>query len=94
MYTGSSWDELKPVREAIGFLTLTQKDHISYQEITNGLCPILSLQQLHRMCTLYWDENGNTPRVSDDVISIMRILMTEESSNFSSNSFLIEDWSS
>ncbi|XP_042755956.1 myosin-6 isoform X2 [Lactuca sativa] len=55
---------------------------------------ILSLQQLHRMCTLYWDENANTPRVSQDVISIMRILMTEESSNSSGNSFLIEDRSS
>lgn len=90
-YAGSAWDELQHVRQCTRFLTLHQKDRISYQEITDNLCPILSLQQLYRICTLYWDDNGNTPHVSTDVISIIRILMTEESSNASSNSFLLED---
>ncbi|KAI6700920.1 hypothetical protein NL676_015244 [Syzygium grande] len=71
-----------------------QKSRISYDDITNDLCPVLSVQQLYRICTLYWDDNYNTRSVSPDVISSMRILMTEDSSNEASNSFLLDDTSS
>ncbi|KAB1219396.1 Myosin-14 [Morella rubra] len=71
-YAGSSWDELKHVRQAVGFL-------------------ILSVQQFYRICTLYWDDNYNTRSVSSDVISSMRILMTEDSNNDDSHSFLLDD---
>lgn len=93
-YAGSSWDELKHIRQAVGFLVIHQKYRISYDEITNDLCPILSVQQLHRICTLYWDDNYNTRSVSPEVISSMRVLMTEESSTASSSSFLLDDSSS
>lgn len=93
-YAGSSWDELKHIRQAVGFLVIHQKSRISYDEITNDLCPILSVQQLYRICTLYWDDNYNTRSVSPDVISSMRILMTEDSNNAVSNSFLLDDNSS
>ncbi|KAK7819265.1 myosin-8 [Quercus suber] len=55
---------------------------------------ILSVQQLYRICTLYWDDNYNTRSVSQDVISSMRILMTEDSDNDDGNSFLLDDNSS
>ncbi|KAF5195221.1 Myosin [Thalictrum thalictroides] len=90
-YAGSSWDELKHIRQAVGFLVIHQKSRISYDEITNDLCPVLSIQQLYRICTLYWDDNYNTRSVSPDVISSMRVLMTEDSNNASSNSFLLDD---
>lgn len=93
-YAGSSWDELKHIRQAVGFLVIHQKSRISYDDITNDLCPVLSVQQLYRICTLYWDDNYNTRSVSPDVISSMRILMTEDSSNEASNSFLLDDTSS
>ncbi|CAB4321685.1 unnamed protein product [Prunus armeniaca] len=93
-YAGSSWDELKHIRQAVGFLVIHQKYRISYDEITNDLCPILSVQQLYRICTLYWDDNYNTRSVSPDVISSMRVLMTEDSNNAVSNSFLLDDNSS
>ncbi|KAG2727726.1 hypothetical protein I3760_01G171400 [Carya illinoinensis] len=93
-YAGSSWDELKHARQAVGFLVIHQKSRISYDEITNDLCPILSVQQLYRICTLYWDDNYNTRSVSPDVISSMRILMTEDSDNDDGNSFLLDDNSS
>ncbi|KAK6937695.1 IQ motif, EF-hand binding site [Dillenia turbinata] len=93
-YAGSSWEELKHIRQAVGFLVIHQKYRISYDEITNDLCPILSVQQLYRICTLYWDDNYNTRSVSPDVISSMRILMTEDSNNARSNSFLLDDNSS
>ncbi|CAB4292502.1 unnamed protein product [Prunus armeniaca] len=38
-YAGSSWDELKYVRQAVGFLVLNQKSRVSYDELTNDLCP-------------------------------------------------------
>ncbi|GFP91078.1 myosin-8 [Phtheirospermum japonicum] len=48
-YAGSAWDELKHIRQAVGFLVIHQKYRISYDEITNDLCPILSVQQLYRI---------------------------------------------
>lgn len=93
-YAGSSWDELKHIRQAVGFLVIHQKYRISYDEITNDLCPILSVQQLYRICTLYWDDNYNTRSVSANVISSMRVLMTEDSNNAASSSFLLDDNSS
>nr|DAD20122.1 TPA_asm: hypothetical protein HUJ06_021585 [Nelumbo nucifera] len=93
-YAGSSWDELKHIRQAVGFLVIHQKSRISYDEITNDLCPILSVQQLYRICTLYWDDKYNTRSVSPNVISSMRVLMTEDSNDADSNSFLLDDSSS
>ncbi|CAA0823906.1 Myosin-6 [Striga hermonthica] len=93
-YAGLAWDELKHIRQAVGFLVIHQKYRISYDEITNDLCPILSVQQLYRICTLYWDDNYNTRSVSAEVISSMRVLMTEDSNNAVSNSFLLDDNSS
>ncbi|KAL5706011.1 Myosin-6 [Ranunculus cassubicifolius] len=88
---GSSWDELKHTRQSVGFLVIHQKSRISYDEIINDLCPILSVQQLYRICTLYWDDNYNTRSVSQDVIASMRALMTEDSNDPESNSFLLDE---
>ncbi|KAG6426969.1 hypothetical protein SASPL_111208 [Salvia splendens] len=93
-YAGSAWDELKHIRQAVGFLVIHQKYRISYDEITNDLCPMLNVQQLHRICTIYWDDNYNTRSVSPEVIASMRVLMTEESSTSGGNSFLLDDSSS
>ncbi|CAA2998159.1 myosin-6-like [Olea europaea subsp. europaea] len=93
-YAGSAWDELKHIRQSVGFLVIHQKYRISYDEIVNDLCPILSVQQLYRICTLYWDDNYNTRSVSPEVISSMRVLMTEDSNNAASSSFLLDDNSS
>ncbi|XP_019178687.1 PREDICTED: myosin-6-like [Ipomoea nil] len=93
-YAGSAWDELKHIRQSVGFLVIHQKYRISYDEITNDLCPILSVQQLYRICTLYWDDKYNTRSVSNDVISSMRVLMTEDLNDAESSSFLLDDNSS
>ncbi|XP_008800587.2 myosin-6-like isoform X2 [Phoenix dactylifera] len=93
-YAGSSWDELKHIRQAVGFLVIFQKYRISYDEIVGDLCPILSVQQLYRICTQYWDDKYNTQSVSSSVLSSMRVLMTEDSNDADSNSFLLDDNSS
>ncbi|XP_012569386.1 myosin-6-like isoform X1 [Cicer arietinum] len=89
-YAGSSWDELKHIRQAVGFLVIHQKYRISYDEIVNDLCPILSVQQLCKICTLYWDDIYNTRSVSPHVLSSMRM----DSNNAQSDSFLLDDSSS
>ncbi|XP_057463452.1 myosin-9 isoform X2 [Actinidia eriantha] len=93
-YAGSAWDELKHIRQAIGFLVIHQKPKKTLDEISHDLCPVLSIQQLYRISTMYWDDKYGTHSVSTDVISSMRVLMTEDSNNAVSNSFLLDDDSS
>ncbi|KAH9297946.1 hypothetical protein KI387_029628, partial [Taxus chinensis] len=93
-YVGSAWDELRHIRQAVGFLVIHQKPKKSLDEITHDLCPVLSIQQLYRISTMYWDDKYGTHSVSVDVISNMRVLMTEDSNNAMSNSFLLDDDSS
>ncbi|KAJ7558148.1 hypothetical protein O6H91_04G026500 [Diphasiastrum complanatum] len=93
-YTGASWDELKYIRQAVGFLVIHQKPKKSLDEITHDLCPALSIQQLYRISTMYWDDKYGTHSVSSEVIANMRVLMTEDSNNAVSNSFLLDDDSS
>ncbi|KAE8717544.1 Myosin-6 [Hibiscus syriacus] len=89
-YVGPAWDELKHTRQAVGFLVINQKSKMTYEEIANDLCNGLSVQQLYRVCTLYRDDKYNTQSVSQDVLSRMKQLMTDESDD-GSNSFLLED---
>ncbi|XVF38109.1 hypothetical protein REPUB_Repub20aG0070100 [Reevesia pubescens] len=93
-YAGSSWDELKHTRQTVGFLVIREKSTISYDEITNDLCNVLSVQQLYRVCTLYRDDNNNTQSVSPEVISSMKLLMTDDSEDDGGSSFLLDDDSS
>ncbi|XP_074572170.1 myosin-6-like [Curcuma longa] len=93
-YAGSSWDELKHIRQAVGFLVIFQKSRISYDEIVHDLCPVLSVQQLYRICKQYWDDKYDTKSVSSEVLSNMRVLMTEDSNSAESSSYLLEDNSS
>ncbi|PWA37044.1 myosin family protein [Artemisia annua] len=92
-YAGTAWEELKHIRQAIGFLVIHQKPKKTLEEISRGLCPVLSVQQLYRISTMYWDDKYGTHSVSPDVISSMRVMMTEEN-NAISNSFLLDDDSS
>ncbi|CAN1340154.1 XI-K [Linum perenne] len=93
-YAGSAWDELKHIRQAVGFLVIHQKPKKSLNEITKELCPVLSIQQLYRVSTMYWDDKYGTHSVSSDVIASMRVMMTEDSNNAVSSSFLLDDDSS
>ncbi|XP_075523822.1 myosin-6-like isoform X3 [Primulina tabacum] len=93
-YAGSSWDELKHVRQAVGFLVIHQKSRITYEDLTTDLCPILSIQQLHRICTLYWDDDYDTCNVSPEVVSSIKIQMTKDFSEADSDSILLDENSS
>ncbi|GKV11989.1 hypothetical protein SLEP1_g23195 [Rubroshorea leprosula] len=93
-YAGTAWDELKHIRQAVGFLVIHQKPKKTLNEITKELCLELSIQQLYRISTMYWDDKYGTHSVSSEVISSMRVMMTEDSNNAVSSSFLLDDDSS
>ncbi|XP_022991846.1 myosin-12 isoform X1 [Cucurbita maxima] len=89
-YAGSSWDELQHIRQALGFLVLLQKSQKSLNEITDELCPILSIPQIYRIGTMFWDDKYGTQGLSSDIIGKMRVLLAEDSINIPNNSFLLD----
>ncbi|KAK9844720.1 hypothetical protein WJX74_005896 [Apatococcus lobatus] len=92
-WVGESWDELRYIRQAVTFLVIHQKHKKSLEEITNDLCPVLSVQQLYRISTMYWDDRFGTETVSQDVLARMKQLMVDNQSA-ASHSFLLDDDSS
>ncbi|TYH01631.1 hypothetical protein ES288_A09G074700v1 [Gossypium darwinii] len=70
---------------------LQEKSSITYNEITNELCPVLSVQQLYRICALFRDDSNNAPSVSPDVISSMKHLLSDGSADDGGSTFLLED---
>ncbi|WZZ18783.1 hypothetical protein YC2023_111872 [Brassica napus] len=65
-FAGSAWDELKHIRQAVGFLVIHQKPKKSLDEITTELCPVLTVQQLYRISTMYSDDKYGTHSVSSE----------------------------
>jgi hypothetical protein len=47
-------------------------------EITLELCPVLSIQQLYRISTMYWDDKYGTETVSQEVLVAMKELMMKD----------------
>lgn len=103
-FAGTSWEELKHIRQAIGFLVMDQKSSITYDDITNNICPVLSVHQLYRICTIYSDDknnsdDNNTSSVSPDVISNIKALMggdkeNETNDDAANSNFSLDDNSS
>ncbi|XP_042055117.1 myosin-7-like [Salvia splendens] len=92
-YAGSSFDELKYVQQAVRLLIMQQKSELTYDDLTTELCPILSSQQLYRICILFGDDNGSD-NVSPEVISNLKILASEDSNDPDSSSYVLDDNSS
>lgn len=49
----------------------------SLDDITRDLCPVLSIQQLYRISTMYWDDKYNTETVSSEVCWLHNITMAQ-----------------
>lgn len=93
-YVGTSWDELQHIRQAVGFLVLHQKSHKILEEITNEICPVLSITQIYRIATMFWDDKYGAQGVSQEVIGKMRTMTTDDSITTPNSSFLLDDDSS
>jgi hypothetical protein len=53
--------------QAVTFLVIGNKPRKTLQDITRDLCPVLSIQQLYRISTMYWDDVYQTETVSSEV---------------------------
>lgn len=90
-FAGTSWHELNYIRQAVGFLVIHQKRKKSLEEIRQDLCPALTIRQIYRISTMYWDDKYGTQSVSNEVVSQMRETLSKDSQNLTSNSFLLDD---
>ncbi|KAJ6698252.1 PROTEIN OPAQUE1-LIKE [Salix purpurea] len=90
-YAGTSWHELNYIRQAVGFLVIHQKRKKSLQEIMQDLCPALTVRQIYRISTMYWDDKYGTQSVSNEVVAQMREMLNKDNQNMTSNSFLLDD---
>ncbi|KOM48843.1 hypothetical protein LR48_Vigan07g254700 [Vigna angularis] len=90
-YAGTSWHELNYIRQAVGFLVIHQKRKKSLEEIRQDLCPALTVRQIYRISTMYWDDKYGTQSVSNEVVSVMREIVSKDNQNLTSNSFLLDD---
>ncbi|WVZ60536.1 hypothetical protein U9M48_010546 [Paspalum notatum var. saurae] len=100
-YAGTSCDELQHIRQAVGFLILHQKAHKNLEEITNELCPVLSITQIYRIATMFWDDKYGAQGLTQEakstsfqVIGKMRTMTTDDSITAPNSSFLLDDDSS
>jgi myosin-5 len=78
----------------VQLLVIHQKPKKTLNEITLELCPVLSIQQLYRISTMYWDDKYGTETVSQEVLVAMKELMMKDQNTNMSNSFLLDDDSS
>ncbi|VAI61574.1 hypothetical protein VPH35_112651 [Triticum aestivum] len=90
-FAGTSWHELNYIRQAVGFLVIHQKRKKTLEEISQDLCPSLSLRQIYRICSMYWDDKYNTQGISNEVVAAMREMVNKDTQNLASNSFLLDD---
>eukprot|EP00892_Ulva_mutabilis_P010819 jgi/Ulvmu1/8109/UM040_0004.1 len=87
---GESWEELKYIRQAVNFLVLHAKQKKTLDDIQQNLCAALSVQQLYRISTMYWDDKFGTETVSPEVLQQMREVMQRHQGS-ASHSFLLDD---
>jgi len=91
-WVGNAWEALAHIRQAVTFLVIHQKHKKTLDEIRGELCPVLSVQQLYRISTMYWDDRYGTETVSHEVLAAMKQKMVESASNAAaSHSFLLDD---
>ncbi|KAK3159258.1 hypothetical protein QOZ80_2AG0147890 [Eleusine coracana subsp. coracana] len=90
-FAGTSWHELNYIRQAVGFLVIHQKRKKTFEEIRQDLCPALSVRQIYRICSMYWDDKYNTLGISTEVVATMREMVNKDTQNLVSNSFLLDD---
>lgn len=90
-FAGSAWYELSYIRQAVGFLVIHQKRKKSLEEIKQDLCPALTVRQIYRISTMYWDDKYGTQSVSNEVVAQMREMLNKDNQNLATNSFLLDD---
>ncbi|CAL4961730.1 unnamed protein product [Urochloa decumbens] len=93
-FAGSAWEALRHIRQAVDFLVISLKPMRTLREIRTDVCPALSIQQLERIVSMYWDDVNGTNTISAEFTSSLKSAVREESSMATSFSILLDDDSS
>ncbi|KAF8696218.1 hypothetical protein HU200_037117 [Digitaria exilis] len=93
-FAGSAWEALRHIRQAVDFLVISLKPMRTLREIRTDVCPALSIQQLERIVSMYWDDVNGTNTISAEFTSSLKSAVREESSMTTSFSILLDDDSS
>ncbi|WVZ69084.1 hypothetical protein U9M48_017928 [Paspalum notatum var. saurae] len=93
-FAGSAWEALRHIRQAVDFLVISLKPMRTLREIRTDVCPALSIQQLERIVSMYWDDVNGTNTISAEFTSSLKSAVREESSMSTSFSILLDDDSS
>jgi len=107
-WVGNAAAELAHIRQAVTFLVLHAKPRKALADLAGDLCPALSVQQLYRLATMYWDDRYHTETVAPGVLAEMKAAMVAAASGAAapalasaaaaagggSHSFLLDDDSS
>uniref|UniRef100_A0A0E0FS65 Myosin motor domain-containing protein n=1 Tax=Oryza nivara TaxID=4536 RepID=A0A0E0FS65_ORYNI len=94
-FAGSAWDALKHIRQAVDFLVISLKPMRTLKEIRTDVCPALSIQQLERIVSMYWDDINGSNAISAEFTSSLKSAVREESNTVTTFSILLDDdsWS-
>ncbi|KAG0546530.1 hypothetical protein BDA96_01G002300 [Sorghum bicolor] len=92
-YVKQGLDELETWCTVAKPEVIFKKFRISYDEIISDLCPVLSVQQIYKICTQYWDDKYNTESVSEEVLDEMKKVVNEGTGQGTSsdNTFLLNE---
>ncbi|XP_066306833.1 myosin-17-like isoform X3 [Miscanthus floridulus] len=93
-FAGSAWEALRHIRQAVDFLVISLKPMRTLREIRTDVCPALSIQQLERIVSMYWDDVNGTNTISAEFTSSLKSVVREESNMATSFSILLDDDSS
>ncbi|XP_020405111.1 myosin-17 isoform X4 [Zea mays] len=93
-FAGSAWEALRHIRQAVDFLVISLKPMRTLREIHTDVCPALSIQQLERIVSMYWDDVNGTNTISAEFTSSLKSAVRDESNMATSFSILLDDDSS
>ncbi|XP_062219503.1 myosin-17-like isoform X2 [Phragmites australis] len=93
-FAGSAWEALRHIRQAVDFLVISLKPMRTLREIHTDVCPALSIQQLERIVSMYWDDVNGTNTISAEFTSSLKAAVHEESNTVTTFSILLDDDSS
>ncbi|KAK3165261.1 hypothetical protein QOZ80_1AG0030990 [Eleusine coracana subsp. coracana] len=93
-FAGSAWEALRHIRQAVDFLVISLKPMRTLREIRTDVCPALSIQQLERIVSMYWDDVNGTNTISAEFTSSLKTAAREESNTVTTFSILLDDDSS
>ncbi|KAL5656119.1 hypothetical protein ACJX0J_035438, partial [Zea mays] len=90
-FAGSAWEALRHIRQAVDFLVISLKPMRTLREIRTDVCPALSIQQLERIVSMYWDDVNGTNTISAEFTSSLKSAIRDESNMATNFSILLDD---